>query len=41
MDGSAATVNERYNPNNRAITDQIVSDLRERSEVLEVSVLKY
>ena len=29
-----------YNPNNRAITEQIVSDLRGRSEVLEVSVLK-
>lgn len=40
VDGSAATSEQRYNPNNRAITDQIVSDLRERSEVLEVSVLK-
>ena len=39
-DGSAASTVQRYNPNNRAITDQIVSDLRERSEVLEVSVLK-
>ena len=39
-DGSAASTVQRYNPNNRAITQQIVSDLRGRSEVLEVSVLK-
>ena len=39
-DGSAASTVQRYNPNNRAITEQIVSDLRGRSEVLEVSVLK-
>ncbi len=39
-DGSAASTLQRYNPNNRAITEQIVSDLRGRSEVLEVSVLK-
>ena len=39
-DGSAASSVQRYNPNNRAITEQIVSDLRGRSEVLEVSVLK-
>ena len=39
-DGSAASAVQRYNPNNRAITEQIVSDLRGRSEVLEVSVLK-
>lgn len=39
-DGSAASTVQRYNPNNRAITEQIVGDLRGRSEVLEVSVLK-
>ena len=39
-DGSAVSDVQRYNPNNRAITEQIVSDLRGRSEVLEVSVLK-
>ena len=39
-DGSAASTVQRYNPKNRAITEQIVSDLRGRSEVLEVSVLK-
>lgn len=39
-DGSAASTVQRYNPNNRAITEQIVRDLRGRSEVLEVSVLK-
>lgn len=39
-DGSAASSVQRYNPNNRGITQQIVSDLRGRSEVLEVSVLK-
>ena len=39
-DGSAVSSVQRYNPNNRAITEQIVSDLRGRSEVLEVSVLK-
>ncbi len=39
-DGSAASSLQRYNPNNRAITEQIVSDLRGRSGVLEVSVLK-
>lgn len=39
-DGSAASAVQRYNPNNRAITEQTVSDLRGRSEVLEVSVLK-
>ncbi len=39
-DGSAASAIQRYNPNNRAITEQIVSDLRGRSEVLEISVLK-
>ena len=39
-DGSAASTVQRYNPNNRAITEQIVSDLRGRSEVLEVSILK-
>ncbi len=39
-DGSAASTVQRYNPNNRAITEQIVNDLRGRSEVLEVSVLK-
>ena len=39
-DGSAASTVQRYNPNNRAITEQIVGDLGGRSEVLEVSVLK-
>lgn len=39
-DGSAASAVQRYNPNNRAITEQMVSDLRERAEVQEVSVLK-
>ena len=39
-DGSAVSTVQRYNPNNRAITEQLVSDLRGRSEVLEVSVLK-
>nr|WP_300912459.1 FtsX-like permease family protein [uncultured Acetatifactor sp.] len=39
-DGSAASTVQRYNPNNRAITEQIVGALRGRSEVLEVSVLK-
>ena len=39
-DGSAASTVQRYNPNNWAITEQIVGDLRGRSEVLEVSVLK-
>lgn len=39
-DGSAASTVQRYNPNNRAITEQMVNDLRGRSEVKEVSVLK-
>lgn len=39
-DGSAASSVQRYNPNNRAITEQMVSDLEERIEVQEVSVLK-
>lgn len=39
-DGSAASTVQRYNPNNRAITEQMVNDLRGRTEVQEVSVLK-
>lgn len=39
-DGSAASGVQRYNPNNRAITEQMVEELRGRSEVKEVSVLK-
>ena len=39
-DGSAASTVQRYNPNNRAITEQMVNDLRGRAEVQEVSVLK-
>lgn len=39
-DGSAASTMQRYNPNNRAITEQMVGDLRRRPEVEEVSVLK-
>lgn len=39
-DGSAASTVQRYNPGNRAITEQMVNDLRGRTEVQEVSVLK-
>lgn len=39
-DGSAASTVQRYNPGNRAITEQMVNDLRGRTEVQEVSILK-
>ncbi|OUP84161.1 hypothetical protein B5F07_08470 [Lachnoclostridium sp. An169] len=39
-DGSAYTTYQRYNENNKGITDETVEELRARPEVTEVSALK-